>query len=109
MIPTLIALVARTVAYRLALDVAIPRTSPRRERVTLQGAFLAALAVTAVSALATVVGWLPGVGLLAWGALAAVWLAIFALHWELRAWGLVVAFAAEVLAVVAARLIGWLI
>lgn len=102
-----LAVLWRTVAYRIALDVVIPSTSERRGRVSLTNTFLAALAVTATAAVCSLLFVLPGIGLLAWLALAAVWLGAFVAGFGLHAQGLAVLFGAEVVAIVLVKLAAW--
>jgi hypothetical protein len=102
-----LAVLWRTAAYRLALDVVIPTTSDRRSRVSMTNAMLAALLVTAVATVCSLLFVLPGIGLLAWLVLAAAWLGAFAFGFGLHPQALGVVFAAEIVATVLMRLAIW--
>lgn len=102
-----LAVLWRTVAYRLALDVVIPSTSDRRSRVSMTNSMLAALLITTVATVCSLVFILPGIGLLAWLVLAAAWLGAFAFGFGLHPKALGVVFAAEVIAFVLMRLAIW--
>lgn len=79
----LLSLVWRAFVYRTGVQWLSPPNNVKAERATMGAALQFAVFFTVVHFVCSLIGYLPGAGLLAWAAYAGIWLWVFASHFGL--------------------------